>query len=307
MSPGTTSPGTIALPASPQLRRRKLIGSIWRAVFIAATIFATLVLATLLIRIFAQGAGSLNWDLFTNRFISQSAIEKGTAGYRTGIISSLWLVLIAALFSVPVGIGAAVWLEEYAPDNWFTRIVQVNVSNLSGVPSVVYGLLGLGVLVSFFGFDFLGPSVLAGGITLGLLVLPIIIISAQEALRAVPLSLRQGAYALGATPWQVTWSHVLPAALSGILTGTILSVSRAVGETAPVLVAGAALSVSRPPSNPTDDYSPLPIQVFNALTQPQADAKAFAAAGIIVMMILLLALNLFAIVVRERANRRVRW
>lgn len=307
MSSVTTSPDVMSLPTSPQVQRRKLVGSIWRSIFIAATVFAGLVLATLLVRIFTQGAGSLSFDLFTNRFISQSAIEKGTAGYRTGIISSLWLVLIAALFSVPVGIGAAIYLEEYAPDNWFTRIVQVNVSNLSGVPSVVYGLLGLGVLVSFFGTEFLGPSVLAGGITLGLLVLPVIIISAQEALRAVPLSLRQGAFALGATPWQVTWYHVLPAALSGILTGTILSVSRALGETAPVLVAGAALSVSRPPSNPTDDYSPLPIQVFNALTQPQADSKAFAAAGIIIMMILLLALNMFAIVLRERANRRVRW
>ena len=302
-----TSPVTASLPTSPQVQRRKLVGSIWRGVFIAATVFAGLVLATLLIRIFTQGVGSLGFDLLTSKFISQPAIERGAAGYRTGIISSVWLVLIAGVFSVPVGIGAAIYLEEYAPDNWFTRLVQVNVSNLSGVPSVVYGLLGLGVFVSFFGFDFLGTSVLTGGLTLGLLILPIIIISSQEALRAVPLSLRQGALALGATPWQVTWYHVLPAALSGILTGTILSVSRALGETAPVLVAGAALSVSRTPSNPLDDYSPLPLQVFTTLGYPQADAKAFAAAGIIVMMILLLALNMFAIVLRERANRRVRW
>jgi len=302
-----TSPVTASLPTSPQVQRRKLVGSIWRGVFIAATVFAGLVLATLLIRIFTQGVGSLGFDLLTSKFISQPAIERGAAGYRTGIISSVWLVLIAGVFSVPVGIGAAIYLEEYAPDNWFTRLVQVNVSNLSGVPSVVYGLLGLGVFVSFFGFDFLGTSVLTGGLTLGLLILPIIIISSQEALRAVPLSLRQGAFALGATPWQVTWYHVLPAALSGILTGTILSVSRALGETAPVLVAGAALSVSRTPSNPLDDYSPLPLQVFTTLGYPQADAKAFAAAGIIVMMILLLALNMFAIVLRERANRRVRW
>jgi len=297
----------LALPTSPQVRRRRIIGSIWQAVFIAATVFAALILVTLLTRIFTQGIDAFSLDLFTNKFTSQSALERGDAGYRTGIISSIWLVVIAALCSIPVGIGAAVYLEEYAPDNWFTRIVQINVSNLSGVPSVVYGLLGLGVLVSFFGNDFLGPSILAGGITLGLLILPVIIISAQEALRAVPLSLRQGAYALGATPWQVTWHHVLPAALSGVLTGVILSVARALGETAPILVAGAALFVSRAPSGPLSDYSPLPLQVFDALGRPQADAKAFAAAGIIIMMVLLLLLNLFAIILRERASRRVRW
>ncbi len=300
-------PVRIALPTSPQLQRRKTIGAIWQAVFIAATVFAALVLGTLLVRIFVQGVGALDTDLFTQRFISNAAIERGEAGYLTGIVSSLWLVLIAALFSIPVGIGAAIYLEEYAPDNWFTRVVQINVSNLSGVPSVVYGLLGLGVLVSFFGNDFLGRSLWAGGITLGLLILPVIIIASQEALRAVPLSLRQGAFALGATPWQVTWHHVLPAAMSGVLTGTILSISRALGETAPVLVAGAALFVSNVPTSPGATYSPLPIQVFDALGRPQAEAKEFAAAGIIVMMTLLIALNLIAIILRERASRRVRW
>lgn len=307
MSSVSAPSGRIALPTSPQLQRRKTVGAIWQGVFIAATVFAALVLGTLLARIFYQGAGAINLNLFTERFISNAAIDRGEAGYLTGIISSLWLVVIAAVFSIPVGVGAAIYLEEYAPDNWFTKIVQVNVSNLSGVPSVVYGLLGLGVLVSFFGNDFLGRSLWAGGITLGLLILPVIIIASQEALRAVPLSLRQGAFALGATPWQVTRHHVLPAALSGILTGTILSVSRALGETAPVLVAGAALFVSNAPTHPGDTYSPLPIQVFDALGRPQAEAKEFAAAGIVVMMTLLIALNLFAIILRERANRRVRW
>lgn len=307
MSSITASPERLTLPTTPQVKRRKTVGAIWQGIFIAATVFAALVLATLLIRIFSQGIDAFSLDLFTNKFTSQAALDRGDAGFRTGIISSIWLVVIAAIFSIPVGVGAAIYLEEYAPDNWFTRVVQINVSNLSGVPSVVYGLLGLGVLVSFFGYDFLGPSVLTGGITLGLLILPVIIIASQEALRAVPLSLRQGAFALGATPWQVTWYHVLPAALSGVLTGIILSVARALGETAPILVAGAVLFVSRAPSNPTDRYSPLPLQVFDALGRPQADAKAFAAAGIIIMMILLLALNLFAIVLRERANRRVRW
>lgn len=300
-------PEELRLEDSPQLRRRKIIGSVWRGIFIAATVFAGLVLATLLVRIFSQGVAGLSFDLFTNRFISQSALERGNAGYLTGIISSLWVVLISGLFAIPVGIGAAIYLEEYAPDNWFNRLVQLNVSNLSGVPSVVYGLLGLGVLVSFFGIDFLGRSALAGGLTLGLLILPVIIIASQEALRAVPLSLRQGAYALGATPWQVIWHHVLPAALPGVLTGTILAVARALGETAPLLVAGAALSVTLVPDSPLDTYSPLPVQVFEALGRPQANAKEFAAAGIIIMMAILLVLNLTAIILRERAARKVRW
>jgi phosphate transport system permease protein len=295
------------LPAIPNLQRRKITGAIGKGVFIAATVFAGLVLLTLLVRIFAQGAPALSLDLITNQFTSQGAVERGEGGYRTGIISSIYAVVVAALFAIPVGIGAAIYLEEYAADNWFTRMVQLNVSNLSGVPSVVYGLLGLGVFVTFFGFDFLGPSVLTGGLTLGLLVLPIIIISAQEALRAVPSSLREAAFALGATQWQTIWHHVLPAGMSGILTGTILAVARALGETAPVLVAGAALFVSRPPSEPLDTYSPLPIQVFDALGRPQADQKEFAAAGIVIMMVLLLSMNLVAIVLRERANRKVRW
>ncbi|HEV2527732.1 MAG TPA: phosphate ABC transporter permease PstA [Thermomicrobiales bacterium] len=295
------------LGAPSNLPRRKVVGAIGKGAFIAATVFAALILVTLLARILFQGIGALDMDLLTNRFTSNNAINNGTAGFRTGIISSLWLVLITAAFAIPVGVGAAIYLEEYAPDNWFTKVVQVNVSNLSGVPSVVYGLLGLGVFVSFFGFNFLGRSVLAGGLTLGLLVLPIIIIAAQEALRAVPSSLREAAYALGATPWQVTWHHVLPAAMSGILTGTILSVARAIGETAPVLVAGAATAITLAPSDPLDGYSPLPLQVFDALVRPQASAKEFAAAGIIIMMALLLTLNLIAIVLRERANRKVRW
>jgi phosphate transport system permease protein len=302
-----TAPRRPTLPAISNLRRRKIVGAIGQAVFIAATVFAGLVLATLLVRIFSQGLSAFSLDLFTNAFTSQNAVNNGTAGFRTGIISSLYVVAICALFAIPVGIGAAIYLEEYAADTWFTRMVQLNVSNLSGVPSVVYGLLGLGVFVAFFGFDFLGPSVLTGGLTLGLLVLPIIIIATQEALRAVPSSLREAALALGATQWQTIWHHVLPAAMSGVLTGTILAIARALGETAPVLVAGAVLFVSRSPEDPLDRYSPLPLQVFDALGRPQAAQKEFAAAGIVIMMVLLLAMNLFAIVLRERANRRVRW
>jgi phosphate transport system permease protein len=238
---------------------------------------------------------------------TEARISSGRAGFHNGLISTIWIVGIASLFSLPVGLGAAVYLEEYAPQNWFTRVIQINISNLAAVPSVVYGLLGLGIFVRFFSYDFLGPTILAGGLTLGLLVLPIIIITSQEAIRAVPLSLRQAGFALGATQWQVTKCHVLPAAAPGILTGTILAVARAIGETAPLLVAGAALYITYVPTSPNDGYSPLPVQVFNLLGNAQEDIREFAAAGIILMMGLLLVLNSAAIILRERARRRVRW
>ncbi len=308
----TTETGTQNAPISfstgPQLRRRQIRAEVAKVIFFAATASAGLILLVLLARVVSQGWGALDWSLLRENISqTESRIADGRAGYYNGIISTLWLVAISAGFAIPVGIGAAIYLEEYSPDNWFTRTVQVNIANLAGVPSVVYGLLGLGLLVEFFGRDFLGRTLLAGGLTLGLLVLPIIIISAQEAIRAVPLSLRQAGYALGATPWQVVWHHVLPAAAPGILTGTILAVARAIGETAPILVAGAALYITYVPDSLSDGYSPLPVQVFNLLGNAQEDIRQFAAAGIIVMMILLLALNSVAIYLRERASRRVRW
>lgn len=301
-------PAAEGLVADALLKRRQVASQIARIVFFAATASAGLILLILLIRVVSQGWGALDWNLLREN-ISQTEkrIANHQAGFYNGIVSTLWVVGIAAGFAVPVGLGAAIYLEEYSPDNWFTKIIQVNISNLAGVPSVVYGLLGLGVLVDFFDYDFLGPSILAGGLTLGLLVLPIIIISAQEAIRAVPLSLRQAGYALGATPWQVARHHVIPAAAPGILTGTILAVARAIGETAPVLVAGAALYITYVPNSPNDGYSPLPVQVFNLLGNAQHDIRQFASAGIILMMLLLLALNSVAIVLRERASRKVRW
>jgi phosphate transport system permease protein len=293
---------------SSQLRRRQLVANIARFVLLLALAFAVVVLAVLLFRIITEGWGALGWNLLTENISqTESRIANGRAGFYNGLISTLWTVVIAALFSVPVGLGAAIYLEEYSPTNWFTRIIQLNISNLAAVPSVVYGLLGLGILVRFFTWDFMGPTILAGGLTLGLLVLPIIIITAQEAIRAVPLSLRQAGCALGATPWQVTRSHVLPAAAPGILTGTILAVARAIGETAPVLVAGAALYITYVPTSPGDGYPPLPGQVFNLLGNAKPVIREFAAAGIILMLGLLIVLNSVAIVLRERARRQVRW
>ncbi len=307
-APDDVAAPLISLTSGPQLRRRQIRAEIAKVIFIAATASAGLVLLILLVRIVSQGWGALDWSLLQENISqTESRIADGRAGYYNGIVSTLWLVVIAAGFAIPVGIGAAIYLEEYSPENFLTRTIQVNIANLAGVPSVVYGLLGLGLLVEFFGNDFLGKSILAGGLTLGLLVLPIIIISAQEAIRAVPLSLRQAGFALGATPWQVARHHVLPAAAPGILTGTILAVARAIGETAPVLVAGAALYITYVPNSPSDGYSPLPVQVFNLLGNAQDDIRQFAAAGIIVMMVLLLLLNSIAIYLRERASRRVRW
>lgn len=293
---------------SGQLRRRRLRAGLAHVLFILATASAGFILVVLLVRIVSEGAPALGWNLLTeNASQTERRIADGRAGFLNGIISTLWIVGVATLFAVPVGIGAALYLEEYAPNNWFTRLIQLNISNLAGVPSVVYGLLGLGILVNFFRVDFLGPSVLAGGLTLGLLVLPIVIIASQEAIRAVPLSLRQAGFALGATPWQVARDHVLPAAAPGILTGMILAVARAIGETAPLIVAGAALYISYVPDTPNDGYSPLPVQVFNLLGNAQPEIREFAAAGIILMLALLLLLNSIAIVLRERANRRIRW
>jgi phosphate transport system permease protein len=249
----------------------------------------------------------MSWHLVTE--MPTSTVRRlDTSGYHNGLLGSIYLVATAALFAVPVGIGAAIYLEEYAPQNWLTKILQTNISNLAGVPSVVYGLLGLGVLVNFLGMGtFLGRSLLAGGITMGLLVMPLVIIASQEAIRAVPLSLRQGAFALGGTPWQVARSHVLPAALPGILTGVILAVARAFGETAPLIVAGASLYTSFVPNAPLDTYTVLPIQIFDYTTRAQAEFKNFAASGIVMLMTIVLLVNLAAIIIRERVGRRTRW
>jgi phosphate transport system permease protein len=220
------------------------------------------------------------------------------------LYGTLWVISLTILIAFPIGVGAAIYLEEYAPKNRWTRILQVNISNLAGVPSVVYGLLGLGVFVELMN---IGRVVLAGALTMALLSLPVIIIAGQEALRAVPLSLRQAAYGVGATRWQVVRHHVLPAAMPGILTGTILSISRAIGETAPLLVVGAALFLTSKPSGVFDSYSALPIQIYQWTSRPQEEFRVVAAAGIIVLLIMLLLMNSIAIVLRQRFSNKARW
>lgn len=241
------------------------------------------------------------------------------AGIRTAVLGSILVIIITILFAFPVGVSAAIYLEEYAKDNRFTRFIQVNIYNLSGVPSIIYGLLGLAVFVRWMGpltsgvlFGINDPAtsngrtILSAGLTLGLLILPIIIINAQEAIRAVPQSLRQAGYGIGATKWQIIWSHVLPSSMDRILTGTILAVSRALGETAPIVVIGASTFISVDPSNIFSKFTTLPIQIYQWTARPQPEFRHVAAAAILVLLALLLTLNGFAIFTRNKISKKRR-
>lgn len=236
------------------------------------------------------------------------------AGVRTAILGSLWMVGIAILFALPIGTGAAIYLQEYADKNFINRIIQTNINNLAGVPSIVYGMLGLAIFVralepltsgSMFGVtDANGRTILSAGFTMGILVLPLIIINAQEAIKAVPDSLRQAAFGVGATRWQTVWHHVLPNALPGILTGSILAVSRAIGETAPLIIVGASTFISLDPDGPFSKFTALPIQIYQWTTRAQTEFHAIAASAIIVLLVLLLSLNATAVLLRNRVQRK---
>ncbi len=262
-----------------------------------AMLLGLVALGALIYDVARDGLGRLSWEFITS-YPSRRAEQ---AGILPALVGSVFVIAITTLIAVPLGVGAALHLEEYETRGRWSRIIEINISNLAGVPSIIYGLLGLGLFVRILG---MGRSVLAGACTLALLVLPVIIISTREALRAVPKSLREGSYALGATRWQTIWHQVLPAAFPGILTGLILALSRAIGETAPLITIGALTYV---PFLPSDLYSPftvLPIQIFNWVSRPQASFAENAAAGIAVLLLLLLAMNAVAIVLRDRFQRR---
>ena len=253
---------------------------------------------------------------FSWKFItSEATATPETAGVKTAILGSLWLVLITVLFAVPVGVGAALYLEEFAKPSRLNDFIQTNINNLAGVPSIIYGMLGLAIFVRvlepvtsgrIFGGDGVnGRTVLAAGLTLGLLTLPVVIISSQEAVRAVPGSLRQAGLSLGATKWQTVRSQVLPVALPGILTGTILAVARAIGETAPLILVGAAGFITVSPNGPFSQFTALPIQIFQWTALPQQEWRHLAAAASLVLLILLLALNAGAVLLRNRYSRRL--
>lgn len=287
----------------PVLGRRKNLlaraGS--ESVFLAFSLFivtsALLFLFVLIGQLILDGLPRLDAS-----FLTQGPSRKADiAGVFPALIGSLWLMGIVAVFAVPLGVGAAVYLEEYAPKNTLTSFIELNIANLAGIPSIIYGLLGLQLFVRILD---LGRSVLAGGLTLSLVVLPVIIIATREALRNVPKSLREGALALGATQWQSIAHHVLPNATPGILTGCILAFSRAIGETAPLITMGALTYVAFAPKSPLDAFTALPIQAFNWVSRPQAAFHINAAAAISILLVVLLAFNIIAVVLRARLERR---
>ncbi len=283
---------------------RRWLGPLFGAVCLLATTVGVVVLGVLIFAILAaatRGETDEGFWAFLGRLVhSLKSIDPETAGFRGGIVGSLWLLGLVFAMAIPVGIGAAVYLEEYAPAGRLRRAVQVNIANLAAVPSIVYGILGLAVFVRGMGMK---AVLLAGGLTLSLLVLPVVVIATQEALRTVPSSLRQAALALGATRWQVIRDHVLPSALPGVLTGTILALSRAIGETAPLLMIGAAAGISRLPKGVFSRFTALPVQIYNYAKEPDPKFQVVAAGGILILLAMLLTMNATAIIIRNRYGR----
>jgi phosphate transport system permease protein len=281
-------------------RSRRRAGDLLLSSFgLLAMLLALTTLGALLVTVVSDGGARLSWDFLTS-YPSRRASQ---AGIFPALIGSIAVIGLTALLTIPVGVAAAIYLEEYGARGRVARLIEINIANLAGVPSIIYGLLGLGLFVRLMD---MGRSVLAGACTLGLLVLPVVILSTREALRAVPKSLREGSYALGATKWQTVRQQVVPAAFPGILTGLILSLSRAIGETAPLITIGALTYVPFAPDSIWSPFTVLPIQIFNWVSRPQAAFAENAAAGIIVLLLLLLAMNASAIALRDRLQRHAR-
>lgn len=298
-TPKRTAEEMAAAMTAPRSRERR--ERLIQAVLLSATLLGLVFLAALLIDILVDGTSRLNGSFFTD-YTSRNADE---TGIRTGLTGTLSLMVLTALVSFPIGVGAAIYLEVFAPNNRLTRFMQVNIANLAGVPSVVYGLLAVSVFVHFVGF---GRVLISGVLALSLLILPVIIVAGREAIRAVPPSIMNGALALGATPWQATYKQVLPVAMPGILTGTILALSRAVGETAPILVVGAVVSrrADNEPWNLLESFGALPVQIYDFVKRPQeAFQTEVAAAAIIVLLTALLLMNATAITLRNRYTKRL--
>ena len=258
-----------------------------------------LVLLLLMGQLIVQGLPGMTKEFLT----SYASRRPSEAGLKAAIVGTLWLMAIAGAAAVPVGVSAAVYLEEYGRRGRVNNFIETNITNLAGVPSIIYGILGLSVFVRLFG---LGFSVLAGGLTLAIMSLPVIIVSSREAIRAVPPAYRAASQALGATRWQTTWKVVLPAALPGIMTGLILSLSRAIGETAPLIVVGAATFLAFLPNGPMDQYTALPIQIYDWMSRPQKEFQDLAASGILVLLTVMFAMNGVATWLRYRAGRRLK-
>jgi len=286
----------VALRATGTVARRQALSRASRYVLLAASLVGVAVLAFLIYDTIDLGASRLSWDFLTN-YPSRFAER---AGLRSSILGSVWVMGATVLFAFPVAIGTAVWIEEFAPRNWLLTLVKLNLANLAGVPSIIYGILGLAIFVRYFD---LGPSIIAGALTLSLMIIPMTVIAAQEAIRQVPSSIRDGSLALGATRWQTTWNHVLPAALPGIMTGVILAVSRAAGETAALIMIGAFTFIAYDNTSLFDDFTTVPIQIYQWTIRPQEEFRQNAAAAIIVLMVAVFTMNLVAAIIRERFRR----
>ncbi len=286
--------------ADPNRIRRRREAEMFRLLCGAMTAVSLVLLAVLLVRLGREGLPWLDLQFLLSapsRFAAKAGILPALAG-------SAWVVALTALISIPVGVATAVYLEEYARRNRATEILEINLANLAGVPSIIYGILGLALFVRGL---MLGQSVLSGALTMSLLVLPVIVVASREAIRSVPLTFRHAAFALGASRWETVRHHVLPAALPGILTGIILSLSRAIGESAPLILVGAVGYIAFTPETPMDQFTVLPIQIFNWTSRPQADFHGIAAAGILVLLATLLVMNAAAVLIRQRARRNRPW
>lgn len=292
----------------------KRADQVFKLMGLSATLLGLFVLAALVIDVFMDGFGRLSWSFLT----SYPSRKPEQAGILSAWAGTLWIMMTTALLAIPLGIGSGIYLEEYARKNRFTDFIEINIANLAGVPSVIYGILGLGVFVRMMKLD---RSVLAGGMTLALLILPVIILSTREALRAVPFSIREASYALGATKWQTIRHQILPASMGNVMTGIILAMSRAIGETAPLVTLGALTYIPFLPTSPVsfskgfpfihlslqgflDPFTVLPIQVFNWVSRPQKGFLTNAAAGIIVLLLITLVMNAAAIYLRHKNQKR---
>lgn len=280
-----------------RMNGRNLVNKLFKSIFLLATLSALLALVILLYQIVSQGVHHLSFDFLVNyasRFPEQ-------AGIKAALVGSIWLMLVVAPTSIILGVGSAIYLEEYAGKNRITTFIQMNISNLAGVPSVVFGLLGLTIFVRALA---LGNSILAAGFTMSLLILPVIIVASQEAIRSVPGELRDASYGMGATKWQTILKIILPAAVPGILTGSILALSRAIGETAPLIVVGIPVIIQFLPEGVMDTFTALPMQIYDWSSRPQPEFQQVAAAGIIVLMVVLLLMNSVAVIIRNKFEKR---
>lgn len=281
----------------PNIAARRAKGYLFSALGILSILIGLGVLAALIVDVLVRGLPWLDWQFLTS-FDSRFPHR---AGIKAAIYGTAFMMFFTTLISLPLGVMSAIYLEEYATDTKLNRFIELNIANLAGVPSIIYGLLGLQVFVRWFALE---RSVLAGSLTMALLVMPTIIVASREAIRAVPSSIRDASYAVGATRWQTVWHHVLPNAFAGVLTGNILAASRAIGETAPLITIGALTFVLFTPNNPMDTFTVLPIVLFNWVSKPQAEFHDIAAAGIVVLLLVLLTMNSVAVILRSRLRRR---